>query len=73
MVANPSIIYFRVAQEHPALVQAASHIAADITKDIPSTSRLRRTSNSEDDALMDIEPEVEEETVKFEFSYDAIF
>ena len=49
---------FRLAEEHPALVQAASHIAADITKNIAGTSRVRRTSNSEDDDLMDIEPEV---------------
>ena len=48
----------RLAKEHPGLVQAASHIAADVTKNIPGTSRLRRTSNSEEDDLMDIEPEV---------------
>jgi hypothetical protein len=48
----------RLAKEHPGLVQAASHIAADVTKNIPGTSRLHRTSNSEEDDLMDIEPEV---------------
>ena len=52
---------FRLAEEHPGLVQAASHIAADVTKNIPGNSRLCRTSNSEDDDLMDIEPEVDKD------------
>ncbi|XP_028406941.1 ubiquitin-like protein 7 [Dendronephthya gigantea] len=48
----------KLEKEHPALVQAASHIAADITKDISGSSRVRRPSNSEDDDFMDIEPEM---------------
>ena len=48
----------KLAEEHPGLVQAASHIAADVTKSIPGNSRLHGMSNSEDDDLMDIEPEM---------------
>lgn len=51
-------ICIRLAEEHPALVQAASHVAADITKDIGVSARARRPSNSDDDDLMDIDPEV---------------
>ena len=48
----------RLAEEHPALVQAASHLAVDVTKDVGTSSRIQRSSNSDDDDLMDIDPEV---------------
>lgn len=55
------MISTRLAKEHPSLIQAASHIAAEITKDVDASSQ--RISNPEDDDMMDIEPEVREMAV----------
>ncbi|XP_046863489.1 ubiquitin-like protein 7 isoform X2 [Xenia sp. Carnegie-2017] len=46
----------KLAKEHPSLIQAASHIAAEITKDVDTSSQ--RISNPEDNDMMDIEPEM---------------